>query len=48
MTEYDLLDPNRFEWRQGTPMWELVMANTWDHYQEHQKTISNWLNNSEQ
>ena len=43
MTEEALLDPGRFEWLQGDPMWHLVAANTWWHYKEHHETISDWL-----
>lgn len=43
MSEEDLLDPHRFEWRKGDPMWHLVAANTWEHYREHRETIENWL-----
>jgi len=43
MTEEDLLDAGRFEWRQGDPMWHMVAANTWWHYKEHRETIGNWL-----
>lgn len=43
LTEKDLIDPERFEWRAGDPMWHMVAANTWWHYKEHRETISNWL-----
>lgn len=43
MPEEDLLDPRRFEWLQGDPMWHLVAANTWWHYKEHHEAISDWL-----
>jgi hypothetical protein len=43
LTEEELLDPNRFEWRGGKPLWYMIAANTWEHYQEHRETISNWL-----
>lgn len=43
MAEEDLLDPERFEWRRGDPMWHLVAANTWWHYKEHRETIDHWL-----
>jgi hypothetical protein len=43
LTEEALLDPNRFEWRGGKPLWYMVAANTWEHYQEHREAISNWL-----
>ena len=43
LTEEDLIDPQRFEWRDGDPMWHMVAANTWWHYKEHHETINNWL-----
>jgi hypothetical protein len=43
MTEEELLDPGRFEWRQGDPMWHMVAANTCWHYKEHRETIGSWL-----
>ncbi|MBN1217468.1 MAG: ClbS/DfsB family four-helix bundle protein [Anaerolineae bacterium] len=43
LTEDDLVDPHRFAWRRGEPMWHLVAANTWWHYREHRESISNWL-----
>jgi hypothetical protein len=43
LTEEDLLDPNRFEWREGRPLWYTIAANTWEHYQEHRGGIGNWL-----
>lgn len=42
-TEADLIEPERFAWRQGDPMWHMVAANTWWHYKEHRETIENWL-----
>jgi hypothetical protein len=43
LTEEDLLDPQRFAWRQGDPMWRMVAANTWWHYGEHSQQIRDWL-----
>jgi hypothetical protein len=43
LTEEDLMDPQRFEWRRGDPLWHMVAANTWWHYKEHRETIRNWL-----
>jgi hypothetical protein len=43
LQERDLLDPQRFAWRQGAPLWHMVAANTWEHYQEHHAAISHWL-----
>ena len=42
LTERDLVDAKRFEWRDGDPMWQMVAANTWWHYKEHNATISDW------
>ncbi len=47
MTEEDLIDPQRFGWRGGEPMWHMVAANTWEHYQEHGESISKWLKEKE-
>lgn len=43
MTEPDLFDGARFSWRNGDPMWNMVAANTWDHYREHREEIEKWL-----
>jgi hypothetical protein len=43
LSEADLIDPYRFEWREGDPLWHMVAANTWWHYKEHRETISDWL-----
>lgn len=43
MQESDLIDPDRFEWRRGDPIWHLVAGNTWLHYAEHRETISRWI-----
>lgn len=42
MDESDLLEPDRFEWRKGDPIWHLVAGNTWLHFKEHRETISRW------
>jgi len=47
LTEEDLVDPGRFDWRGGDPMWHMVAANTWEHYQEHREPIENWLKRQE-
>ena len=41
--EDDLIDPDRFAWRQGRALWELVSANMDWHYVEHEETIRTWL-----
>ncbi len=43
LTEEDLLDPQRFVWREGHPLWELVGANTFWHYAEHREAIEKLL-----
>jgi hypothetical protein len=43
LTEQDLVDPQRFLWRNGDPMWHMVAANTWWHYKEHREAILMWL-----
>lgn len=43
VSEEDLIDPHRFEWRAGKPLWEMVAANTFWHYKEHNKSIRIWL-----
>jgi hypothetical protein len=41
--EKDLLDPGRFAWREGKPLWKVVAANTCWHYREHDESIRAWL-----
>ena len=43
LEEKDLLDAQRFAWRQGAPLWHMVAANTWEHYREHHAAISRRL-----
>ncbi|MFX0145519.1 MAG: ClbS/DfsB family four-helix bundle protein [Candidatus Hodarchaeota archaeon] len=43
ISEEDLLDPDRYEWREGKPLWFIVAANTHWHYDEHDKVIKEWL-----
>jgi len=43
LSEADLLDPQRFEWREGDPLWHMVAANTWWHYKQHCQPILDWL-----
>ena len=39
MTEEDLFDGDRFAWRSGDPLLQMVAANTWWHYKEHREDI---------
>ena len=43
ISEEDLIDPNRYAWRDDRPLWEMVAANTSWHYKEHEETITTWL-----
>ena len=43
VSEQDLIDPKRFAWREGRPLWVMVAANTSWHYKEHDESIRNWL-----
>jgi len=43
VSEEDLIDPHRFEWRAGKPLWVMVAANTFWHYKEHNMSIRIWL-----
>lgn len=38
-----LFDPNAVPWAKGTALYEWVAGNTYGHYEEHIKTIKNWL-----
>lgn len=44
--EEDLINPNRFEWREGKPLWQIVSSNTHWHYAEHREQITDWLNST--
>lgn len=43
LPEGDLFAPDRFAWREGKPLWEMVAANTCWHYKEHDEEIRAWL-----
>jgi hypothetical protein len=42
MSDQDLFDGSRFDWRNGDPIWHMVAANTWWHYKEHREQIETW------
>jgi hypothetical protein len=44
-SEEDLINPDRFEWREGRPFSDIVAANTYSHYKEHREQINLWRNN---
>jgi hypothetical protein len=43
LTEEDLIDPRRFAWREGNPLWHMVAGNMWEHYREHRESIEKWI-----
>jgi hypothetical protein len=47
VSEDDLIDPERYPWREGRPLWVMVAANTSWHYKEHEETIAAWLKGQE-
>jgi hypothetical protein len=48
MPEADLLNPNRFTWANGRPLWHLIAGDTYEHYREHMAQIQDWLVKSRQ
>ncbi len=47
MPEEDLLNPHRFSWTQGEPLWKSIAGDTYEHYQEHILQIQQWLASTE-
>jgi len=43
MPEDNLLNPHRFSWSQGEPLWKSIAGDTYEHYQEHILQIQQWL-----
>jgi hypothetical protein len=43
MPEEALLNPQRFSWSQGEPLWKSIAGDTYEHYQEHSEQIQEWL-----
>jgi len=43
MREEDLFDAQKFPWNGGTPLWENVAGNTYEHIDEHIGAIQKWL-----
>ncbi|HYX51075.1 MAG TPA: ClbS/DfsB family four-helix bundle protein [Ktedonobacteraceae bacterium] len=41
--EADLIDPQRFAWAKGEPLWKAIAGDTYEHYQEHILQIQQWL-----
>jgi len=48
MPEEDLLNPHRFAWSKGEPLWEAIAGDTYEHYREHVQQIHEWLVKSRQ
>ena len=38
-----LMQADSLAWRSGSPLWEMVAANTFWHYPEHREAIKHWL-----
>jgi hypothetical protein len=43
MSEEDLINPHRFAWSKGEPLWQAIAGDTYEHYREHTKQIQEWL-----
>jgi hypothetical protein len=43
LPENDLFDANRFDWTEGSPLWEAVPGDNYDHYADHEANIRAWL-----
>jgi hypothetical protein len=43
MPEEDLMNPHRFAWSKGEPLWQAIAGDTYEHYREHLVQIQEWL-----
>jgi hypothetical protein len=43
LPEEDLIDPHRFAWSKGEPLWKAIAGDTYEHYQEHMQQIQQWV-----
>ncbi|MCC7352977.1 MAG: ClbS/DfsB family four-helix bundle protein [Anaerolineae bacterium] len=44
LTDEVIVNPERFAWTVGRyPLWQIIAANTYEHYREHLEAINNWL-----
>jgi len=41
--ERDLVDPERYPWLNGKPLWQKIAGNSFAHDQEHLEQINHWL-----
>lgn len=39
LDEQDIFDPDRFAWRNGSPAFDMLAGNSYDHYDEHREWI---------
>ena len=42
-SDKDLNDAQRYPWLNGTPLWQVIADNTFDHEDEHADAIREWL-----
>ena len=42
-SDKDLNDAQRYPWLSGTPLWQVIADNTFDHEDEHADAIREWL-----
>ncbi|MBE0697468.1 MAG: ClbS/DfsB family four-helix bundle protein [Anaerolineaceae bacterium] len=42
-SDQDLNDPQRYPWLKGTPLWQWIAADSYEHEEEHADTIREWL-----
>ncbi len=43
LSEDDINNPNRYSWRRGEPILNLIAGNTYEHFAEHNEAIRKWL-----
>jgi hypothetical protein len=43
LSDEQLNDPQLFEWLNGHPVWQIIAANSYEHYREHLDQIEVWL-----
>jgi len=43
ISEADLIDPKKFHWQKGVPLWQWIANDTIEHEDEHGDAIRDWL-----
>jgi len=43
LSDEELNDPQLFDWLNGHPVWQIIAANSYEHYREHLRQIEAWL-----